>query len=122
LAHITSSSSAQPACLPAKGAKAFLAAAFVSIAVLISGALLADSASAGDGLAAMRASFRITDGETSGTCFLVAGDDGAMIVTAAHVMNNMKRDVCTLILRKQHKDGSHHRHETPVTVRVAGKP
>ncbi len=89
---------------------------FMMLAALTSGA------SAGDALDAMRASFRISDGRTSGTCFVVRGKEGAMLVTAAHVMNDMKRDVCKLVLRKKKEDGQYERLETPIRVRMDGRP
>jgi len=90
--------------------------------LMIPAVLPASKLQAGDALDAMRASFRLTDGGTSGTCFVVRGDEGAILVTAAHVMNDMKRDVCRLILRTRKEDGSYERTETPVRIRIDGKP
>ena len=99
-------------------------AAAVGVVVLSTGL----HAHANDALEkALGAVFRITNGRSSGTGFLVAipgRDDhsSVVLVTAAHVFEEMGGAECQLILRTQSADGSYARRDTPITIREHGAP
>ena len=70
----------------------------------------------------MQATFRLTDGRTSGTAWLVSvptdGDQQlTVVVTAAHVFQNLNGETATLILRKKKDDGSFERLEHKFGIR-----
>jgi len=73
---------------------------------------------------ALNATFRITNGKTSATSFLIwspdVGDEVArqpLLVTAAHVFEEMSESACTVILRRRQEDGTYERQEAAVTLR-----
>jgi hypothetical protein len=78
---------------------------------------------ANEGLAIMQATFRLTDGRTSGTAWLVSipskkdTPGKTAVVTAAHVFQNLKGESATLILRKKNGDGSFERLEHRFGIR-----
>ncbi|MFO0926801.1 MAG: serine protease [Gemmataceae bacterium] len=73
---------------------------------------------------AVRATCRITRGPVSGTAFFVAvdGADGrkTLLVTAAHVLEQLKGPDAVLVLRATDRDGNPVRREVPVPL-VDGK-
>ena len=77
---------------------------------------------------ALGASFRLTNGQSSGTCFLVdlnRRDDGEArlaAVTAAHVLEKMADQEARLILRRQDEEGVWRRLEHPVRIRDGKRP
>jgi hypothetical protein len=81
-----------------------------------------------DALAALRSSFRITGGDTSGTSFAVAmpssdqGGRSIVLVTAAHVFSDIKQESCQLILRQRQEDGTFIRKEQTVQIGSANHP
>ncbi len=74
---------------------------------------------------ALNATFRITNGKTSATSFLIYGpeapEDGSsplsLLVTAAHVFGEMSESECTVILRRRQEDGTYERQEAQVALR-----
>ena len=78
---------------------------------------------ANEGQDIMQATFRLTDGRTSGTAWLVsvpAEDEKpkkTVVVTAAHVFKNLNGEIATLILRKTNDDGSFERLEHKFPIR-----
>lgn len=73
--------------------------------------------------------FRITDGEHSGTCFFVSGQAAnsmnpreAILVTAAHVLAQMSRPKCDLILRVRVEEDQFARKVVPIEIRHDDKP
>lgn len=77
----------------------------------------------------LSATFRVTDKNTSGTCFLVqvggkAGStpDRIMLVTAAHGFQQIPGDACWVILRAKQDDGSYARREHRLPLRDGDKP
>ncbi|MGI9495228.1 MAG: trypsin-like serine protease [Mariniblastus sp.] len=78
---------------------------------------------ANEGQAIMQATFRLTDGRTSGTAWLVsvpAENENlktTVVVTAAHVFKNLNGEIATLILRKKNDDGSFERLEHKFSIR-----
>lgn len=74
-------------------------------AVLVSGSLIASIAAAERGQRIVEATYKITDGQTAATCFLLERPrDGKtpqiLLVTAAHALENFKGDDVRLILRR----------------------
>jgi hypothetical protein len=71
----------------------------------------------------MQATFRLTDGRTSGTAWLVsvpsktAKSSKTLVVSAAHVFRNLNGEEATLILRKKKDDGSYERLEHNLSIR-----
>lgn len=74
---------------------------------------------------ALRATVRITKGQVSGTGFFVTGGIGAakriLLVTAAHVFNDMPGASCTLVLRSK-TDKGYARKEVDLQIRSGDKP
>lgn len=74
---------------------------------------------------ALSATFRITNGKTSGTSFLIWAPEApedtsspvALLITAAHVFGEMPESACTVILRRQQEDGTYERQEAQVALR-----
>jgi len=71
--------------------------------------------------------FRITNGRSSGTAFLVARpgqveSPALILVTAAHVLEEMSEPQCQLILRTQSADQSYARKEVTIPIRDNGTP
>lgn len=83
---------------------------------------------ANDGHDIMQATFRLTDGRTSGTAWLVSIPSeeqnltSTVVVTAAHVFNNLNGETATLILRKKNDDGSFERLEHKFPIREKARP
>ncbi|MAG94029.1 MAG: hypothetical protein CMJ48_09795 [Planctomycetaceae bacterium] len=81
-----------------------------------------------DALRALRGSFRLTDGRSTGTCFVVTRKSSdsdklrTVLVTAAHVLQGFKQDSCQLVLREKRNDGTYARKEVSVTIRKEGQP
>jgi len=88
---------------------------------------LACEARADIAIDALRATVRVDGGSQSGTAFLVAvpaEDDGSgttLLVTAAHVFENMKAEACTVSFRAAEQE-RFARLETRVAIREAGRP
>jgi len=76
---------------------------------------------------ALGAVFRITNGRTAGTGFVVALPDRAdsasvILVTAAHVFEEMPDSECQLVLRTLAADGTYARKEVSIPIRERGTP
>ena len=76
---------------------------------------------------ALGAVFRITNGRSSGTCFLVsrgerAGKGSVVLVTAAHVLEETSESTCQLMLCTESADQSYSRTETSISVRDGTTP
>ena len=76
---------------------------------------------------ALGAVFRITNGRTAGTGFLVAmpgrsDDSSVILVTAAHVFEEMSEAECQLILRTLSADQTYVRKEVSIPIRENGSP
>lgn len=79
--------------------------------------------------AALGATFRILDRQTSATCFLVrppqgsaGGETDLILVTAAHFLEGTADADCVLVLRTRGPDQTCARKEVPVPVRAEGAP
>ena len=79
--------------------------------------------------AALRGTFRLTKGSASGTAFLVSLGDRTevhgkkqVLVTAAHVFDDLKGTDCTLVLRGHGKDNTIVRKEVTIPIREGKKP
>lgn len=75
----------------------------------------------------LEAVFRITNGRSSGTGFLVAvpgqgGQSSVVLVTAAHVLDEMSEPQCQLILRTLSPDQTYARKEVSIPIRDNGTP
>lgn len=77
---------------------------------------------------ALRATVHITNGSAGGTGFIVAiGDKGAsgsqhVLVTAAHVLRDMKGETCKLIFRAPDKEGDFIRKEVDLKIQKGKEP
>ena len=79
---------------------------------------------------AVAATFRITNGRTSATAFLVAlepaeedeGTSTTVLVTAAHCLEQMPEAATTLVLRERNDDATYARKETSIALREGDKP
>lgn len=72
----------------------------------------------------LAATFRITDGEHSGTCFIVTVHPAnartpqrVVVATAAHVLSQMDDDECELILRCRNAEGCYSRKVVKIKIR-----
>lgn len=80
-----------------------------------------------EGSEMMQATFRLTDGRTSGTAWLVSvpsktsDSSKTVVVTAAHVFQNLNGEKATLILRKKKDDGSYERLQHNLSIRQKTK-
>ncbi len=75
----------------------------------------------------LEAVFRVTNGRSSGTGFLVTvpgqgGQSSTVLVTAAHVLEEMSEPQCQLILRALSPDETYVRKEVSVPIRDNGTP
>ena len=77
----------------------------------------------------LQATFRITDQDHSGTCFLIspksvdtAHPRRVILATAAHVFEQMAGQECEVILRTQAQQDSYLRSPHSVAIREEGKP
>jgi hypothetical protein len=83
---------------------------------------------ANEGQDIMQATFRLTDGRTSGTAWLVSipsespNPQKTVVVTAAHVFKNLNGETATLVLRKKIEDGSFARLEHKFAIREKARP
>jgi hypothetical protein len=78
---------------------------------------------------ALRATFRITNGTSSGTSFVVAVPSAAegqppqhVLVTAAHVLEGYTGADCTVVMRKKTDDGLYVKRDVAVPLRRDEKP
>ncbi len=96
--------------------------------VLVILALCSTGRAENDPLRALRGSFRLTDGHSTGTCFVVRNPDDSnngpatVLVTAAHVLQGFKQDSCQLVLREKRDDGTYARKEVSLAIRKDGQP
>jgi hypothetical protein len=77
----------------------------------------------------IQATFKLVNPSSTATCFLLSrpqsGKDKkreTILVTAAHVLQQMTGEQATLVLRKANKDGTYARHELNLKVRVKDRP
>lgn len=75
----------------------------------------------------MLCTFKLTNGRTSGTSFVLHRplDEGrfqTVLVTAAHVLEHMPGDEATLVARTKEDDGSYEKRPVKIRIRAAGKP
>jgi len=77
----------------------------------------------------IQATFKLVNPASAATCFLVSrprpGTDKkqeTILVTAAHVFEQMTGEQATLVLRKANKDGTYARHELNLKVRAKERP
>ena len=75
----------------------------------------------------MLCTFKLTDGKTSGTVFILnrtAPNEKpqSLLITAAHVLEQMKGDDATLAARKQATEDTYERHNVRLPVRKEGRP
>jgi hypothetical protein len=95
----------------------------VRYAAVLVGLMLISNARGDDALErVLGAVFRVTNGHSSGTCFLVSrGEPGnknsCVLVTAAHVFEEASESTCQLMLRSESADGTYSRKEVPIIVR-----
>ena len=77
----------------------------------------------------LSATFKITSKESSGTCFLVEpppkpgwSNRAAILVTAAHALEQAPGPECRIVMREKRHDGSWIRKEIPFAIRDGAKP
>jgi hypothetical protein len=78
----------------------------------------------------LAATFKITNKDSSGTCFLLEPPPASrwsngivIVVTAAHALEQAPAGTeCLIIMRERHADGSFARREVPLTIRSGGNP
>jgi len=77
----------------------------------------------------MEATFKIANENSTATCFVIARPGPAetnrrelILVTAAHVLENMAGNECRIVLHEGRADGTFARSEVPLKIRSAGKP
>jgi hypothetical protein len=77
----------------------------------------------------IQATFKLVNPSSTATCLLLSrphpGEDKkseTILVTAAHVLQQMTGEQATLVLRKASKDGTYARHELNLKVRVKDRP
>jgi len=100
------------------------------IALLTSMVASASSPAAAEDFATrvMRATCKIVHKDSTATCFLVqhavnaSGNRVAILVTANHVLSQMRSETAVLVLRKAGADGLYMRHEVTIPVRAGDKP
>ncbi|MHB8972972.1 MAG: trypsin-like serine peptidase [Pirellulaceae bacterium] len=76
---------------------------------------------------AIGAVFRLSNGRSSGTCFLISRGERAdtmstVLVTAAHVFEETSESTCQLMLRVKSADETYTRREVSITIRDATTP
>jgi hypothetical protein len=91
--------------------------------------LLAGTARAAEDLHTrmMLCTFKLTDGRTSGTSFVLhrplgEGRFQTVLVTAAHVLEHMPGDEATLVARGEKDDRSYEKLPVKIRIRAEGKP
>jgi hypothetical protein len=79
--------------------------------------------------ATIRATFKITNKDSTAAGFLIArpdrsdpGKQDVILVTAGHVFERMSGDQCRVVLREPRPDGTWQRKELPLEVRDEGRP
>lgn len=66
----------------------------------------------------LHATFHISDGKTSGTCFVVQTEAGKhVLVTCAHTMEGFTGETCKVIFRSRNESGVYQRKEAEVAIR-----
>jgi hypothetical protein len=73
----------------------------------------------------MVATFKLSVHSGAATCFLVRRkppDQACYLVTAAHVMEEVKEQTAVLVLRAPKPDGTYERHDYTITIRSGDKP
>jgi hypothetical protein len=77
----------------------------------------------------LSATFRITDGDHSGTCFIISDEAlkssdprRVVLATAAHVLAQMSHSKCDLILRTATAENEFQRKSFPIEIRDGDKP
>lgn len=76
----------------------------------------------------LRATCKIIHRDSTATCFLVqrttkdSDNRVAVLVTANHVLSQMRSETAVLALRKRREDGGYTRHEVTIPVRSGDKP
>ena len=94
-----------------------------SIAAVFAWLSIIPSARSDDSLEkAMGAVFRLSNGRSSGTCFLISRSERAdatsvVLVTAAHVFEETSEATCQLMLCTESTDRTYLRKEVSITVR-----
>jgi len=73
------------------------------------------------------ATYKVAGEGSTATCIAVRheteGKEGHnFVVTAGHVLEQMKGDTCTLVARKRLDDGRYHRQEVRLPIREGGRP
>jgi hypothetical protein len=104
---------------PSSSIKQFILTALLAI-------LTCRLAAAGDFATEMAdATYKLFNVDSTATCILVrreAPDQRYYLVTAAHVMEQIKGDTAIVVLRDRQADGSYQRRDHTVTIRRDGKP
>ncbi len=73
----------------------------------------------------MDATFKFSAHDRAATCFLVRRkppDQACYLVTAAHVVEEVKEQTAVLVLRAPKPDGTYERHDYTITIRSGDKP
>lgn len=74
------------------------------------------------------ATFKVTNPNSTATCFVISRpaeenqQRELILVTAAHVLEQMSGDECRIVLREESADGTFVRKEEPLKIRVEGQP
>lgn len=71
---------------------------------------------------ALSATVRLTSNGVSGTGFVVQKGEETILVTAAHVFQDLKGDHCDFVYRKKREGGSPVRESMPLTIRKDEEP
>jgi hypothetical protein len=79
--------------------------------------------------ALLAATFKITNKESSGTCFLIGPPPASgwsngvvIVVTAAHALEQAPGTECRIVMRERRADSSFVRREVPLTIRSEEEP
>jgi hypothetical protein len=104
--------------IEAAGRRSGVTAALITAVIVV----LAGTARAELALDALRATVRITDGASGGTGFIVMadrthGEPQPLLVTAAHVLKEMRSPTCTLVFRARSDEGGYVRKEVQLPLR-----
>lgn len=73
----------------------------------------------------MEATFKLSVHDCAATCFLVRRkppDKACYLVTAAHVVEEVKEQTAVLVLRAPKPDGTYERHDYTISIRSGDKP
>ena len=103
--------------------------AIVALAITISGFIRSVPAEEWNlGVALMNSTFKIEGPKSMGTCFLVGrpsaekGKVDSILVTAAHVLDNMEGETATVHMRSRQPDGSFKKLLHPMKIRSGNIP